>query len=87
MLYRVVKGGEVIYGCRELVWVWEGIWFEVYMSEERVVKGIFRKEDGDKWKIECECEMEEGVVEVVVVVEGYVVMLMMVRKYRRRRRK
>lgn len=86
-LHRVVKGGEAIYGCREPVRVWEGIRFEVYMSEERVVKGIFRKEDGDKWKIECECEMEEGAAEVVVAAEGHVATSTMARKHRRRRRK
>ncbi|XP_013599321.1 PREDICTED: uncharacterized protein LOC106307030 [Brassica oleracea var. oleracea] len=86
-LHRVVKGGEAIYGCREPVRVWEGIRFEVYMSEERVVKGIFRKEDGDKWKIECECEMEEGAAEVVVAAEGHVATSTMARKHRRRRRR
>ncbi|KAJ4913034.1 Uncharacterized protein Rs2_07655 [Raphanus sativus] len=86
-LHRVVKGGEAIYGCRERVRVWEGIRFEVYMSEERVVKGIFRKEEGgDEWKIECECEMEEGAAEVVVAAEGHVATSTMARKHRRRRK-
>ncbi|CAH8382865.1 unnamed protein product [Eruca vesicaria subsp. sativa] len=86
-LHRVVKGGEAIYGCRERVRVWEGIRFEVYMSEERVVKGIFRKEEGgDKWKIECECEMEEGAAEVVVAAEGHVATSTMARRHRRRRK-
>ncbi|KFK28975.1 hypothetical protein AALP_AA7G072400 [Arabis alpina] len=87
-LHRVVKGGDVIYGSREPVRVWEGIRFEVYMSEERVVKGIFRKEEeGDKWKLECECEMEEeGAAEVVVGAEGHVATSTMARRHRRRRK-
>lgn len=86
-LYRVVKGGDVIYGSRERVRVWEGIRFEVYMSEERVIKGIFRKEEVDKWKLECECEMEEeGAAEVVVAAEGHVATATMARKHRRRRK-
>lgn len=86
-LHRAVKGGDVIYGSREPVRVWEGIRFEVYMSEERVVKGIFRKEEGDKWKLECECEMEEeGAAEVVVAAEGHVATATMARKHRRRRK-
>lgn len=86
-LHRVVKGGDVIYGSRERVRVWEGIRFEVYMSEERVIKGIFRKDEGDKWKLECECEMEEeGAAEVVVAAEGHVATATMARKHRRRRK-
>ncbi|KAG7546373.1 hypothetical protein ISN44_As12g017430 [Arabidopsis suecica] len=86
-LHRVVKGGDVIYGSRERVRVWEGIRFEVYMSEERVIKGIFRKEEVDKWKLECECEMEEeGAAEVVVAAEGHVATATMARKHRRRRK-
>ncbi|CAL9226659.1 unnamed protein product [Arabidopsis halleri] len=86
-LHRVVKGGDVIYGSRERVRVWEGIRFEVYMSEERVIKGIFRKEQVDKWKLECECEMEEeGAAEVVVAAEGHVATATMARKHRRRRK-
>jgi flavin-dependent dehydrogenase len=86
-LHRVVKGGDVIYGSRERVRVWEGIRFEVYMSEERVIKGIFRKDEGDKWKLECECEMEEeGAAEVVVAAEGHVAKATMARKHRRRRK-
>ncbi|KAL1222552.1 hypothetical protein V5N11_018922 [Cardamine amara subsp. amara] len=86
-LHRVVKGGEAIYGSKERVRVWEGIRFEVYMSEERVIKGIFRKDEGDKWKLECECEMEEeGAAEVVVATEGHVATATMARKHRRRRK-
>ncbi|CAA7037373.1 unnamed protein product [Microthlaspi erraticum] len=85
-LHRVVKGGDAVYGSRERVRVWEGIRFEVYMSEERVVKGIFRKDEGDEWKLECECEMEEeGAAEVVVAAEGHVATSTMARKHRRRK--
>ncbi|CAN8325750.1 unnamed protein product [Cochlearia groenlandica] len=88
-LHRVVKGGEAIYGSRERVRVWEGIRFEVYMSEERVIKGIFRKDeerdDDDEWKLECECEMEEGMAEVVVATEGHVATSTMARRHRKRK--
>ncbi|KAL9994847.1 hypothetical protein Hdeb2414_s0018g00534691 [Helianthus debilis subsp. tardiflorus] len=83
-LYRVVTGeynksgeGEVVYGSRERVKVSEGVRFEVYVKEEKVVKGGFRKcgGGGGEWMMECRCGLEgEGgggvVKEVEVVVEG-----------------
>ncbi|XP_059444271.1 uncharacterized protein LOC132176159 [Corylus avellana] len=83
-LHRVVKArakeGEAVFGSREPVRAGEGVRFEVYLREERVVKGIFRKDEGQKWKLECKCavESESGseadVAEVYVAVEGHVAM-------------
>ncbi|TQD98938.1 hypothetical protein C1H46_015408 [Malus baccata] len=84
-LYRVVSAkvreGEVVFGSRERVGAGDGIRFEVYLREEKVVKGIFRKDEGQEWKLECKCVLEgESVAaevadaEVCVAVEGHVAM-------------
>ncbi|KAI3501496.1 hypothetical protein L1887_29367 [Cichorium endivia] len=78
-LYRVVsdKGkGSVMYGSREKVRVSEGARFEVYLREEKVVKGGFRKDEEGEWKMECRCGLEGEMavevknVEVCVAAEG-----------------
>ncbi|CAI9274607.1 unnamed protein product [Lactuca saligna] len=81
-LYRVVvsdKGkGSVMYGSREKVGVSEGVRFEVYLREEKVVKGGFRKDEEGEWKMECRCGLEGEMVvemqsvEVCVATEGEV---------------
>ncbi|XVE58145.1 hypothetical protein DITRI_Ditri04bG0146800 [Diplodiscus trichospermus] len=99
-LHRMVKvktrNGEAIYGSREQVRAGDGVRFEVYSREEKVLKGVFRRE-GQKWKMECKCTLERGVGEafgtegamadVCVAVEGDVAMgervEMVVRKNRR----
>lgn len=100
-LHRVVKArtseGEAVFGSREPVRAGEGVRFEVYLRDERVVKGIFRKDDGQEWKLECKCavESESGseadVAEVYVAVEGHVAMServeMVVRRRKRRNRR
>ncbi|KAI3756313.1 hypothetical protein L1987_56133 [Smallanthus sonchifolius] len=75
-LYRVVtgecrlgEGKQVVYGSRERVRVSEGVRFEVYVKEEKVVKGGFRKGGGGEWRMECRCGLEgDGVVKEVEVV-------------------
>lgn len=76
-LYRVVSGecrygeGKVVYGSRDRVKVSEGVRFEVYVKEEKVVKGGFRKGGSGEWRMECRCGLEgEGVVREVEVVVG-----------------
>ncbi|KAK9059364.1 hypothetical protein SSX86_021984 [Deinandra increscens subsp. villosa] len=68
-LHRVVGGeGGVVYGSRERVRVSEGVRFEVYVKEEKVVKGGFRKDGGGGWRMECRCGLEgEGGGDRVVV--------------------
>ncbi|KAB1216399.1 hypothetical protein CJ030_MR4G004599 [Morella rubra] len=98
-LHRVVTAktseGEVVYGSRERVRTSEGLRFEVYLREEKVLKGIFRKNEGDEWKLECKCAMESELLEVevteaevCVAVEGHEEMnervQMVVRKRRRK---
>lgn len=91
-LYRVVnakvKDGEVIFGSRERVEAGDGIRFEVYLREEKVLKGTFRKDEGQEWKLECKCALEsesESVAteiaeaQVCVAVEGHVSMIERVR--------
>ncbi|KAF5460496.1 hypothetical protein F2P56_020360 [Juglans regia] len=81
-LHRVVaaktREGEVVFGSRERVRAGEGVQFEVYLREEKVLKGIFRKEEGGEWTLECKCKMESEVsvseAEVCVAVEGHVAM-------------
>ncbi|KAG2676958.1 hypothetical protein I3760_12G075500 [Carya illinoinensis] len=81
-LHRVVaaktREGEVVFGSRERVGAGEGVQFEVYLREEKVLKGIFRKDEGDEWTLECKCKMESEVsvseAEVCVAVEGHVAM-------------
>ncbi|KAM1432905.1 hypothetical protein TB2_014631 [Malus domestica] len=84
-LYRVVSAkvreGEVVFGSRERVGAGNGIRFEVYLREEKVLKGIFRKDERQEWKLECKCVLEgESVAaevadaEVCVAVEGHVAM-------------
>ncbi|KAJ6326542.1 hypothetical protein OIU76_003848 [Salix suchowensis] len=76
-LYRVAdvekkEAGEFIFGSRERVQVSEGVRFEVYLSEERVLEGVFRRaDDVEKWKLECGDD-GVGVVEICVAVEGHV---------------
>lgn len=103
-LHRMVKvttrDGEAIYGSRERVRGGNGVRFEVYSREEKVLKGVFRREEGQTWKMECKCalEREDGeavggeraVADVCVAVEGDVAMgervEMVVRKRRKNRR-
>ncbi|XWS48745.1 hypothetical protein CRYUN_Cryun13aG0102600 [Craigia yunnanensis] len=103
-LHRMVKvktrNGEAIYGSRERVRAGDGVRFEVYSREEKVLKGVFRREEGQKWKMECKCALERGdgetvggeraVADVCVAVEGDVAMEemveMVVKKGRKNRR-
>lgn len=69
-----------MYGSRERVRVSEGVRFEVYLREEKVVKGGFRKDEEGEWKMECRCGLEGEMVvveevkkvEVCVAAEGEV---------------
>ena len=82
-LHRVVSAktrseNEVIFGSRERVRANEAVRFEVYLRDEKVLKGIFRKGEGSEWKLECKCAIESEVrvteAEVHVAVEGHVAM-------------
>ncbi|KAG4187536.1 hypothetical protein ERO13_A08G110200v2 [Gossypium hirsutum] len=83
VLHRMVnvktRSGEAIYGSRELVQAGDGVCFDVYSGEDKVLKGIFRREE-QKWKMECKCALEtrdgktvgaeRAVADVCVAVEG-----------------
>ncbi|KAK7840175.1 uncharacterized protein LOC111992824 [Quercus suber] len=80
-LHRVVSAktrseNEVIFASRERVRANEAVRFEVYLRDEKVLKGIFRKGEGSEWKLECKCAIESEVrvteAEVHVAVEGHV---------------
>ncbi|KAL0016096.1 hypothetical protein SO802_003165 [Lithocarpus litseifolius] len=82
-LHRVVNAktrseNEVIFGSRERVRANEAVRFEVFLRDEKVLKGIFRKGEGSEWKLECKCAIESEVrvteAEVHVAVEGHVAM-------------
>ena len=65
---------------RDRVLVGEGVRFEVYLREERVLKGSFWRDYGDEWRLDCKCVLEnettraEEEAQVKVAVEGPVVM-------------
>ncbi|KAF5729782.1 hypothetical protein HS088_TW20G00146 [Tripterygium wilfordii] len=78
-LHRVVnqktRNGEAIYGNRERVRAGDGIRFEVYLREEKVLKGVFRRVEEDEWRMECTCGLEREISDVAaaeacVAVEG-----------------
>lgn len=52
----------ILYGSRERVRVSEGLRFEIYASDAKVLKGTIRKdEEGESWKLEyCKSQVEEG---------------------------
>ncbi|XP_038993431.1 uncharacterized protein LOC120117200 [Hibiscus syriacus] len=83
VLHRMVnvktRNREAIYGSRERIRAGNGVGFEVYSGEEKVLKGIFRREE-QKWKMECKCALkkrdgktvggEGAVADVCVAVDG-----------------
>ncbi|GFP89308.1 hypothetical protein PHJA_001074500 [Phtheirospermum japonicum] len=102
-LHRVLSNesrGGFLYGSRERVVVCQGARFEVYVGDIKVLKGIFRKDQGQNWKMDCKCvlsvnDVVEGMLkdaEVSVAADGPVVMNQKVemaadtRRRRRRRR-
>ncbi|XP_022156228.1 uncharacterized protein LOC111023163 [Momordica charantia] len=53
-LQRVVwRKDAVIFGSRERVRASEGARFEVYLREEKVVEGTFRRSEEGEWRLEC----------------------------------
>ncbi|KAK6122534.1 hypothetical protein DH2020_043712 [Rehmannia glutinosa] len=96
-LHRVLskESRGFIYGSRERVVVCEGARFEIYVGDVKVLKGIFRKDEGENWKMDCKCALSandvvEGVkdAEVSVAADGPMVMtekVEMVAAIRRRR--
>ncbi|KAH7839238.1 hypothetical protein Vadar_001572 [Vaccinium darrowii] len=82
-LHRVVSASsdKPVFGSRELVRASEGVRFDVYFGEEKLVRGVFGRDGGGEWKVECKCVLEREVVgmevkaaEVLVEAEGMVVM-------------
>ncbi|KAK4365548.1 hypothetical protein RND71_016906 [Anisodus tanguticus] len=62
-LHRVVsaeKVTRVIYGSRDRVKASEGVKFEIFMADVKVIKGIFMKdyEIEENWRIDCKCALE-----------------------------
>ncbi|KAK3228157.1 hypothetical protein Dsin_008019 [Dipteronia sinensis] len=88
-LYRVITAkteeGESVYGSREKVMASDGVMFEVYSRDDKILKGVFRKDDDDEWKLECKCTLERDMkkstvgdvarAEVCVGAEGHVAMV------------
>ncbi|XP_042514696.1 uncharacterized protein LOC122089207 [Macadamia integrifolia] len=61
---------EVVFASRERVQGSEGVRFEVYWGEEKVLKGVFRRKDYDdddfinfigEWKVDCRCALDSHV--------------------------
>ncbi|KAK4421465.1 hypothetical protein Salat_2097100 [Sesamum alatum] len=102
-LHRVLSSESsrgAVYVSREKVAVCEGVRFEIYAGDVKVLKGIFRKDEGENWKIDCKLDdFVEGVddAEVFVSPEGPVAVmsekvemvadLLRRRRQQRRRRK
>lgn len=94
--------GSATYGSTELIRASEGVRFEVYFGEDKVLKGVFRKYEAEeeKWRMECGCcglerDMEAFsaaaaaavAVEVLVAAEGHAPMCERVELAALRRRK
>ncbi|XP_057510328.1 uncharacterized protein At1g01500-like [Actinidia eriantha] len=97
-LHRVVSGertsGDVVFGSRERVRASEGVRFEVYLRDEKLLRGVFRRDERDEWRVECRCVLEREVVgvevkeaEVCVAAEGREAMREKVEVTVRRRRR
>ncbi|XP_073525978.1 uncharacterized protein [Phyllobates terribilis] len=79
-LYRLVNAGvdDAVFGSMERIRVGDGARFEVYIREERLIKGVFRRlKNGEGWRVDCTCVLEGEVdglaveeVEVCVAAEG-----------------
>ncbi|KAK4747946.1 hypothetical protein SAY87_014532 [Trapa incisa] len=80
-LYRIVsedgRSRGASYGSRDRVYACEGLRFEVYLGEEKALKGVFRRDDGGEWAMECRCALQAtrgggggGEADVSVAVEG-----------------
>uniref|UniRef100_A0A5B7BFD2 Uncharacterized protein n=1 Tax=Davidia involucrata TaxID=16924 RepID=A0A5B7BFD2_DAVIN len=74
-LFRVISAEGAIFGSRERVRASEGVRFEVFLRDDKVLKGIFRKDE--EWVLDCKCVLESDLVgvevkeaEVCVAVEG-----------------
>ncbi|XP_012850763.1 PREDICTED: uncharacterized protein LOC105970480, partial [Erythranthe guttata] len=74
-LHRVLlsSGGGFSYASREKVVACEGARFEIYAGDVKLLKGIFRRDDGgdereSNWKIDCKCALSAD--DDVVVVDG-----------------
>lgn len=63
---------HAVFASTDRARVCEGVRFEVYAKEERVLKGIFRKDEEDLWKLDCQSAMEKdlGISEAEVGVAG-----------------
>lgn len=70
-LHRVISE-DTKYGSRERVTVCEGARFEIYASDLKLLKGIFRKDDADNWRMDCKGVASAAAmgVEVTVAAEG-----------------
>lgn len=99
-LHRVVsstgseRGGCVTYGSRDRVVAVEDLRFEVYVGEEKVLKGVFRRNEYGKWAMECRCALETAVMfgsgaeaQVCVAAEGEAAMVQRVGLGLEKRRK
>ncbi|KAF8028032.1 hypothetical protein BT93_E0829 [Corymbia citriodora subsp. variegata] len=89
----VPRRGDVVYGSRDRVRAGPGLRFEVYLGEEKALRGSFRRDEGREWRLECACALEREVLagagwvsEVCVATEGRVAMSERVEMVARKRR-
>lgn len=61
-LHRVLleESKGVVYGSRESVKACEGLRFEIFVGDVKVLKGTFGKDEGENWKMECKCCLTEN---------------------------
>lgn len=73
---ELFKSGDTeaaVFASTERVRAGEGVRFEAYVGEEKVVRGVFRRR-GDVWGMECQCAAAVAAAEVWVVGENGVSM-------------
>ncbi|KAL6005674.1 hypothetical protein ACLOJK_006245 [Asimina triloba] len=66
---------EAAFTSTDLVRVRDGVRFEVYVKDEKVVKGVFRRDEEEKeaWKVDCQCVLTDrglGVSAAEICVSG-----------------
>ncbi|KAL5726774.1 hypothetical protein ACHQM5_000034 [Ranunculus cassubicifolius] len=83
---------EAIYASRERVRVGEAVRFEIFVKEEKILKGIFRKDEEEDWRLDCQCALEKDAksheiseAEISVVPEGHVAIVERVDMRRRKK--
>ncbi|XP_068651554.1 uncharacterized protein At1g01500 [Aristolochia californica] len=67
-LHRLHRSRDPVFASTDRVRASEGVRFEVLAKEDWLLKGVFRRggegDDRDKWRLECNCTLEDGALQV-----------------------